>query len=98
MGNHRSGKPPSREKLEQALAAVADGVMSLRTASKHFDIDRTTLAKYRDGAFIRRRERRCPSCGSIVWMPCLRCSSDVLAAEQAAKKRRLARAQQKATA
>jgi ribosomal protein S27AE len=96
MGGVNSGTPPSREIIETALRAVEDGSMSLRTAAKHYGVDRTTLAKYRDGEFFRRKVRRCPECGNVVTMPCLLCSTDVKVAAMHAAKRRLVKARRKA--
>jgi hypothetical protein len=95
MGGANSGTPPSREIIEAALKDVAAGVHSLREAAKRFGVDRTTLAKYRDGEFFRRKVRRCPHCGHVVEMPCLACSTDVLVAAMQAKKRRLVKARRK---
>lgn len=95
MGGIRSGKPPSRERLEAALKAVENG-QSLRSAAKQYHIDRTTLALYRDGRMVRRKERRCPDCGGLVMMPCRRCSTEMKVAAMRLKKRRLAAVRRKA--
>lgn len=92
MGGVNSGTPPSREIVEAALRAVADGTLSLRAAAKRFGVDRTTLASYRDGTFFRRKIRRCGECGHVVEMPCLACSTDVKVAALRLHKRQLAKA------
>lgn len=92
MGGRNSGTPPARELVETALAAVSEGTLSLREAARKFGVDRTTLAKYRDGQFFRRKRRRCPSCGHVVAMPCLACSAAVQTAAARLQKRRLAKA------
>lgn len=92
MGSATSGTPPAREKVEAALKAVASGQMSLRKAAKHFGVCRDTLAAYRDGAFYRRKVRRCPECGHVVSMPCVACSVEVQRAHRKLEKRRRAAA------
>lgn len=89
MGGRKSGTPPSRELVEQALKSVADGTMSQRAAAKYYGIDRTTLSRYAKHRFFRRKVRRCESCGHVVHMPCVACSHEVQ--EQAAKRQALKR-------
>ncbi len=95
MGGRNSGMPPSREKLEFALTLIEQGV-SIREAARRVGICRDTIARYRDGAQFRNKQRRCPECGVVVTMPCLRCSTELRVAEAKRQKRIRSRAKRSA--
>lgn len=75
MGGKNSRRPTPPHKLRRAATLLSQGV-SLRKVAKLVNLDRKTIRKYlRSKAQVASKSqvRRCPGCGMLVKMPCLRC-------------------------
>lgn len=81
MGGINSGKPVPQHKLRRAEFLLAHGV-SQRKVARDLGVCRKSIRKYlRAKAIAAKHGRtltlagptRCPTCGALVNLPCLRC-------------------------